>query len=795
MRQLFLSLLFLCFATQAFSQEQEKYARIKIDMQGRTPFTLARLGLDMTHGEWKPNESFTSEFSETELALIRRAGFQYDILIADVAAYVLEKNRESAATILRGGCNEGFYPSKIPRNYRYGTMGGYLTYAELLSVLDSMRLLYPNLITAKTPISDTLKTIEGRPIYWLRLSDNPDREEAEEPEVFYNALHHAREPNSLSQLVFYMWYLLENYATDPEVKFLVDNTALYFVPCVNPDGYVWNETTNPNGAGFWRKNRRRNADNSIGVDLNRNYGYQWGINNVGSSNIGSNETYRGTNPFSEPETELIRRFCNAHRFQLAMNYHTYGNLLVYPWGYSDTPTPDSTLFRGFAEAMKRDNAFFAGTGIETVGYNVNGDADDWMYGEQGTKPKIYSLTPEVGSTYYGFWPLLDAIMDLNKSCLNMNLTTAHFVHNFGLATDKTPQYIGSKSSHFSFNLKRYGLKAGNLSVSLRSGSANLTTTTAVKTYNLAHLQTASDSFSFTLANTIREGDEIVFLLLVNNGSWTRTDTIRKIYGIPTQPFQQRNDINGYAPTGSWFTTTRRFYSAPTSITDSPNGNYLANTATTITTATPIFIPANASKAVLNFRTYWEIEPTLDYVQPSIEVNNSGTFQPICGILTRQHPILNQPVYDGSQVQWMEEAFDLTPFAGKSVRWRFTLVSNVSRQFDGFYFDDMVLNIATPTNTSTRFFEAPDFLISQNYPNPTKDRTTVDIDFGILKQGVAQLVVTDLLGKTVYTKTLETLDNQKLVLNTEGWSAGIYFYFLDLDNGQKRTKTKQMVVVP
>ena len=138
-------------------------------------------------------------------------------------------------------------------NYEDGSMGGYLTYDELLATLDEMVNLYPNLITARAPIGNIL-THENRPIYWLRLSDNPNVEEAE-PEVLYTALHHAREPNSLSQMVFYLWYLLENYDSDPEVKYLVDNTAMYFIPCINPDGYIYNETNDPNGGGLWRKNK------------------------------------------------------------------------------------------------------------------------------------------------------------------------------------------------------------------------------------------------------------------------------------------------------------------------------------------------------------------------------------------------------------------------------------------------------------------------------------------------------------------------------------------------------------
>ena len=137
-----------------------------------------------------------------------------------------------------------------------------------------MYTLYPDLITVRDSI-DTFLTHEGRPVQWVKISDNASTSESE-PQVLYTALHHAREPESMTQLIFYMWYLLENYGSDDEVTGLVDAKEMYFVPMLNPDGYVENQTEDPNGGGLWRKNKRNNGDGTYGVDLNRNYGYEWG---------------------------------------------------------------------------------------------------------------------------------------------------------------------------------------------------------------------------------------------------------------------------------------------------------------------------------------------------------------------------------------------------------------------------------------------------------------------------------------------------------------------------------------
>src|SRR6185295_2157584 len=130
-----------------------------------------------------------------------------------------------------------------PSHFSLGSMGGYLTYQEMLDNLDSMFSNFPNLITIRQQVG-TGTSIEGRPLYYVKISDNPTVSEPE-PQMLYTALHHAREPESLSQLIYYMWYLLENYSSSSLVQNIVNNSELYFIPCINPDGYVYNETIAP----------------------------------------------------------------------------------------------------------------------------------------------------------------------------------------------------------------------------------------------------------------------------------------------------------------------------------------------------------------------------------------------------------------------------------------------------------------------------------------------------------------------------------------------------------------------
>ncbi|MCE3260457.1 MAG: C-terminal target protein, partial [Bacteroidetes bacterium] len=364
------------------SETSPKYYKVKMSGGDNLALQLLRLGITIDHSDAHKGQ-IIAEISESELAVLKKSSIGHEVLVSDLARYYEERNTADLAgkLFLPPLCNAPAITK--PTYFHLGSMGGFFTYDEMKQILDSMALLYPNLISVKQALNPL--SIEGRELWMVKISDNPSMDEAE-PEVLYNSLHHAREAASLSQLIFYMWYLLENYATNPDIQATINNTELYFVPCVNPDGYVYNQTTNPNGGGMWRKNRKVNGGGTFGVDLNRNYGHNWGYDNVGSSNNPSSDTYRGTAAFSEPETQAMKNFCESRQFVTALNAHTYGNLLIYPWGYLPSIyTPDSATFVHWGVLLTEDSRFLYGTGDQTVGYVTNGDSDDWMYGEQSSK--------------------------------------------------------------------------------------------------------------------------------------------------------------------------------------------------------------------------------------------------------------------------------------------------------------------------------------------------------------------------------------------------------------------------
>lgn len=293
-------------------------------------------------------------------------------------------------------------------------MGGYMTLDEINTRMDNLIAQHPTLVSQKISIGQSL---EGRDIWAFKLSDNPNVDE-DEPEILYTALHHAREVITPEVLFYFVEQMISQYGTWPEETFLIDNREMWFIMCVNPDGYYHNEVIAPGGGGMWRKNRRVNADSTYGVDLNRNYGYMWGLDDVGSSPDGSSETYRGTAPFSEPEIQAMRDFVISREFVISLQYHAFGNLLLWSWSYSlGDFTPDEPVFRAIFDSARAWNYY---TGGSDALYTVNGGANDWNYGEQTLKDKNLSYTVEVGNDADYFWPDPVRIYDLTRENYDPN---------------------------------------------------------------------------------------------------------------------------------------------------------------------------------------------------------------------------------------------------------------------------------------------------------------------------------------------------------------------------------------
>ncbi len=246
-------------------------------------------------------------------------------------------------------------------------------------------------------------SIEGRPILAVKIGtrdDSPAR-----PNVLFMATHHAREWVATAVAMTLIRYLADSLPAA-----LRDARDIWVIPVENPDGYQYTFTTDR----LWRKNRRPNADGTYGVDPNRNYPGFWGLDNLGSSPAPSAETYRGAGPASEPETQAIVAFHAAHPPVVAMSYHTYSGLILYPYGFqagqiaADHPVFETLggtdLRPAVRDSVPESSLAYYHPGPGWNLYPTNGEYTDWVYRTYHT----IAFTPELtsgcctGGMYYGF---------------------------------------------------------------------------------------------------------------------------------------------------------------------------------------------------------------------------------------------------------------------------------------------------------------------------------------------------------------------------------------------------------
>lgn len=369
-----------------------------------------------------------------DIELLRSFAIPFNVLIPDMETYYAERAR-----------SEGHLDD----------MGGYKTYAEIGAALDQIHLAHPEITTEKFSVGTTW---DGNPIWCMKLSDNPQVDEPE-IELLYTAAIHAREVITVELLFVFFEYLTTNYlpGSGNEATYLLDNREFYWIPCANPDGYLFNELNFPEGGGMWRKNRRDNGGGEFGVDLNRNWGVGWAFDDIGSSPDPSDISYRGPSAFSEPETDTMRQFIESRDFLAALNFHSYSNLVLYPWGteqFMGGVTEDNDIYSLMADSMSYlieqvNGAYYEpGTVWQALYYPTNGDANDWYYGEQSTKKKIFSLTIEVGNSDDGFWPPPSRIDPLCQETLPANLFLARFAETL-VPPEQSIRILNAEFAEFS----------------------------------------------------------------------------------------------------------------------------------------------------------------------------------------------------------------------------------------------------------------------------------------------------------------------------------------------------------
>ena len=644
--------------------------------------TIGSLGIPLDHVSGKEGIFLDLTVTEGETIELISRNIELEVLIEDLTSHYKARNRPATN-----------------RDFPLGSMQGNYTMDELNERFDELHGLFPNIISNKVVIG---QSVEGRDIWAFKVSDNPNEDE-DEPEVLYTALTHSREPLGMMNLMYFVQLLLEEYDEDSELNYLINNREIWFIPVVNPDGYVYNELIEPNGGGMHRKNRLDtncgNGDNR-GVDLNRNYGYGWGSDDTGSSPNPCSATYRGESEFSEPETQAVRDFIIEHQFKNVLHYHSYWNTYIHPWGDGSLPDePDLTTLTEIGQEMARYNGFTVGTGFATIGYGVNGDAVDWTYGDQD----IISYVPEVGSTSQGFWPPESDVVDL---CLNQVHSNKIFafvagadiiIKTYELSHD---DMIPGETLELDVVIQNRGLSNSEANIDININALNEFISLDTDSYTMSEMD-ARDSDDFSISIDITDNAPIgstsgVIVSMECDNSFDRVDTIEFVIGQRQMIFFDgfENELTNWILDGEWGLTSDAA-TGEFALTDSPDGEYEEGQETLAELNRSINLDYILSP-IVEFTAKWDIESNWDFVrfqafvQDQGWVSLSGTYTEL-GSGQPAQPY-GEPGYDGLQSEWVDEIILLDQLNGAVITgFRFIQTSDNFVEGDGFTIDDFSIS--------------------------------------------------------------------------------------------------------
>lgn len=269
----------------------------------------------------------------------------------------------------------------------------YQTPLSLENRLRGLNASYP----ALTELSSIGRTLEGRDIWVLKIVNNQVASPFGKPVLFINGMHHAREVMTPEIGLDMAEYLLSRHGSDAQATAWIDSNEIWIMPMVNPDGNnkVWTADN------WWRKN----TSGGNGVDINRNYPYQWDACD-GSSSWSSAQDYHGPSAGSELETRAITAFIARIKPVFSISFHSYAEMVLYPYGCDGQFTETREVVEGIGRQMaallpsdRNPGTYSVGTPPELL-YSVDGGDIDWMYHEVQVLPYVI----EVNSTREGFQP-------------------------------------------------------------------------------------------------------------------------------------------------------------------------------------------------------------------------------------------------------------------------------------------------------------------------------------------------------------------------------------------------------
>jgi hypothetical protein len=771
-----------------------------------------------------PRVALETRVTDAEARALVEAGARYEIL-PDLE----QQGRREMERIWAEQAEEG--GDRLAK----GDRGVYHTEAQIGQILYQAMVDHP-------AIADTFiigSSVQGRPIWGIHISDNVGSEEAE-PEIRLGSSLHGNEPPGLEMLIYLVEFLTNEYGTDADAAFLVNNFDLYIIPSYNPDGHV---------AGT-----RQNAN---GVDLNRNFP-------VPDGSIGDDGTYT-----EQTETVHIKNHGYNHHFVLSENGHSGALVVNYPWDYQYALAPDNAAlikmsleYSTYNPPMYNNPSFPQGITNGAAWYVIKGGLQDWAYHENND----WDVTIEYANAFAPPASALDSLWlrDNKQSFIHFIKSARYGVNGIvtgsdtGLSLDATvtvtgiskpaktdpdfgdyyklldtgtyaltfsasgyiPETVTGVSTTWGtptvLNVQldpvAYGDVAGH--VTEAGSGTGLTATVEVRTYpGDAYVTSVQSNGSNGGAYTVHlmYGDYTFRVSAAGHGSENRVVTVDQAsetqdFALPvvTTAVLFEDDFEGGPGNWNvdWALTTASYHSASNSMTDSPGGNYPANDSSVCSMLSSVDL-TTAEACSLTFWAKWNLETNWDCVKLQISTTGGTTWvsvttnytQPASG-QGKQKPT-GSPVYEGAQTTWVKNIVDLAPWqAQPDVRFRFVLLSDGSTQRDGFYFDDFVIKGRQVATGVDEIAPSVTRLLG-NTPNPFNPSTT--IRFTLAEPSVASLCVYDIAGRLVRSLVRsEPLragphDFAWDGTNDEGNAAASGIYLYGLEAGAVRETRKMLLL--
>jgi len=641
-------------------------------------------------------------------------------------------------------------------------LDGYIDYEQMLAELQQIELDYPNICKLYDIGESRGKQYSdaGNPNYddyyheiWaMKVSDNVETEE-DEPSIYYLSEHHAREPISLEVNMAILNHIIDNYGTDPEITENVNNTQIWFVPLVNPNGH---KIVTDEIELMWRKNICDNNENGTidvsgyyaqdGTDPNRNYGWEWG----GASTDWTSYTYQGTSAFSEPETQAIEALVENHHFVAGISYHSYSELVLYPFGYADgVVAPDQAALEELATDMAVTiPSQYGGNYTPEAAwelYPCTGTTDDYSYGTHG----IFSFTIELATEFIPPAGQVAGICDDNIEAAMILLDRVNGSILTGHITDSdTDEPIA------------------NAIVAIQDFVIASVTTNAIGEYTIEDLY--EFNYSFAVYSPVHAG-----LLEQHIVTASNNEIDFELFAMPDGTFENGEYESSWNLTGNnnWVIDDATVYSG---VYSAKSGEISDDQTSSLSIS--LFVQDNSE---ISF--YQKVSSETDYDYLRFYIDNTL-----------------QDSWSGNG-NWEFETFDVVS-GFHTFKWEYYKDGGVSSFQDCVWIDEITFpeNSVEVTPDENSMIKIAEF--NGNYPNPFNPTTT--FNFCLASESKVSLTLFNIKGQKIKTLVNE---NQTAGIHQVIWdgtddhgkkvSTGIYFSHCDAHNEEgDYTSVKKVILL-